>query len=321
LIDQTVVPERLEYITVNDHRQMAKAIRQMVVRGAPAIGVAAAMGMALAAHKTRAKDKQQFLEELRKASAILCESRPTAWNLFWAVNRIIRTVEATNGTVKELTSTVEAEAMEIAREDVEANHKIGAFGSELIRDGDRVLTHCNAGTFATVSYGTALAPIRTAVKEGKKVAVIATETRPRLQGARLTAFELLSDRIPVTLIVDGAVGYVMKKRMAQLAIVGADRITSRFVANKIGTYQVALAAKANQVPFYVAAPWSTFHLSEDDQVEIEERPIREVTHIGGRRVVPKGVSVFNPAFDVTPIDLVSGFITEKGVIKPQELSR
>jgi methylthioribose-1-phosphate isomerase len=214
-----------------------------------------------------------------------------------------------------------AEAQEIAREDVEANRKIGEFGSSLISDGDRVLTHCNTGTLATVSYGTALAPIRTAISQGKKVSVIATETRPRLQGARLTAFELLSDGIPVTLIVDGASGYVMKQGMVQLAIVGADRITSKVVANKVGTYLIALAAKANQIPFYVAAPTSTFDLKRTDQVEIEERDSREVTHIGGRRVPPRGVDVFNPAFDLTPVELVKGFITEQGILKPEELGR
>jgi methylthioribose-1-phosphate isomerase len=222
--------------------------------------------------------------------------------------------------VKEVASEIVAEAEQIAREDIETNHKIGEFGSTLINDGDRVLTHCNAGTLAAVSYGTALAPIRTAVREGKKVSVIATETRPRLQGAKLTTFELLRDGIPVTLIVDGAAGYVMKEGMVKLVIVGADRVTSSVVANKVGTYQIALAAKANQVPFYIAAPTSTFDLKEKDSIKIEERQPQEVTHIGGKRIVPRGVGVFNPAFDITPVELVAGFITEKGILRADELN-
>ena len=191
----------------------------------------------------------------------------------------------------------------------------------MLEDGDRVLTHCNAGTLATVSYGTALAPIRTAISQGKKLRVIATETRPRLQGAKLTTYELLRDRIPVTLIVDGAVGYVMKRGMVSKVVVGADRITTKFVANKVGTYLIALAAQANHVPFYVAAPSSTFDLrTEQPEVKIEERSSQEVTHIGGKRIVPKGVEVFNPAFDLTPLELVKGFITDKGVLQPKMLA-
>lgn len=318
MIDQTVLPEKFRYITARNYRQVARAIEDMTVRGAPAIGVAAAMGMALAAKTSRASNREQLLEDLRRAGKILCKSRPTARNLFWAVERVVQKAELVGGDVKEITSAVQAEAEQIASEDVEANHKIGEFGSALIKDGDNVLTHCNAGTLATVSYGTALAPIRTAIRVGKRVSVIATETRPRLQGAKLTAFELRSDHIPVTVIVDGAVGYVMRRGMVQLVIVGADRITSSVVANKVGTYQIALAAKANQIPFYVAAPLSTFDLKADS-IEIEERNPKEVTHIGGKRIVQRGVEVFNPAFDITPIDLVSGFITEKGVMKPDDL--
>jgi len=319
MVDQTGIPEKFTYVTFSNYRQVAKAIEKMVVRGAPAIGVAAAMGVALAAKSSNASDRDRFMEELRKAGTVLCQSRPTAWNLFWAVERMLRRAEATTGSTKEIAEETVREAKRIAREDVEANHKIGEFGSSLIQDGDRVLTHCNAGTLATVSYGTALAPIRTAVRQGKEVSVIATETRPRLQGARLTAFELLKDRIPVTLIVDGAAGYVMRRGMVKLAIVGADRITSRVVANKVGTYLIALAARENHVPFYVAAPSSTFDLRAD-QVEIEERDACEITHIGGKRVPPRGVAVFNPAFDITPVELVDGFITEKGVLKPADLA-
>ena len=319
MVDQTKIPERFTYVTLSNYRQVAKAIKKMIVRGAPAIGVAAAMGIALAAKSSKTENRNQFMVELRRAGAVLCESRPTAWNLFWAVDRMLRKAEATAGSTREMAEEIVLEAKQVALEDVEANHKIGEFGSSLIDDGDRVLTHCNTGTLATVSYGTALAPIRTAVRQGKKVEVIATETRPRLQGARLTAFELLMDRIPVTLIVDGAAGYVIKQGMVKLAIVGADRITSRVVANKVGTYLIALAARENHVPFYVAAPSSTFDLKRTDEVEIEERDHCEVTHIGGKRIPPRGVDVFNPAFDITPVELVAGFITEKGVLKPADL--
>jgi len=319
MVDQTKIPEKFTYVTLSNYRQVARAIQKMIVRGAPAIGVAAAMGLALAAKSSKMKDRGRFMEELRGAGAVLCQSRPTAWNLFWAIERMLRKGEATPGSVREVAEKIVLEAKQIALEDIEANRKIGEFGSSLINDGDRVLTHCNTGTLATVSYGTALAPIRTAVSQGKGVSVIATETRPRLQGARLTAFELLMDRIPVTLIVDGAAGYVMRQGMVKLAIVGADRITSRVVANKVGTYLIALAARENHVPFYVAAPSSTFDLKSTGQVVIEERDHREVTHIGGRRIPPRGVNVFNPAFDITPVELVEGFITEKGVLKPADL--
>jgi methylthioribose-1-phosphate isomerase len=289
------------------------------VRGAPAIGVAVAMGMALAATSRKRRSKDQFIKHLQTAGNTLCMSRPTARNLSWAVERILRKAQATSGGVQEIAREVVDEAQKIAREDVDANRKIGEFGSSLIKDNDTVLTHCNTGTLATVSYGTALAPIRTAFKQGKNVHVIATETRPRLQGAKLTTFELLSDKIPFTLIVDGAVGYVMKRGMVQQAIVGADRITPEVVANKVGTYLIALAARANQVPFYVAAPSSTFDLNGKDTVEIEERDAHEVTHIAGKRIPPRGVPVFNPAFDITPVELVTGFITENGVLRPEDL--
>jgi methylthioribose-1-phosphate isomerase len=315
MIDQTKLPERLVYVTYKDHRQVSRAIKQMVVRGAPAIGVAAAMGLALVAESAHPKTKQQLMQELESAAKTLRQSRPTAWNLFWAIDRILKVARTGPNEPRELASRIVEEAAKMAEEDVEANHKIGRHGAGLLSDGDTVLTHCNTGTLATVSYGTALAPIRTAVREGKRVGVFATETRPRLQGAKLTTYELLRDRIPVTLIVDGAVGYVMKRGLVSKAIVGADRITTRFVANKVGTYMIALAAKANHVPFYVAAPSSTFNLNPDQSdVEIEERDHREVTHMGGKSVAARGVRVFNPAFDITPIDLVDGFITEKGVI-------
>jgi len=315
MIDQTELPKKLVHVIYRNHKQVAKAIKEMVVRGAPAIGVAAAMGLALAANSSRSGTKEGLLSELEAAAKALEESRPTAWNLFWATNRILQVARRAQGEPKEIASRVTEEALRMAEEDVEANHRIGEYGATLLDDGDRVLTHCNTGTLATVNYGTALAPIRTAIKHGKKLQVIATETRPRLQGARLTTYELLSDKIPVTLIVDGAVGYLMKKGLANKVIVGADRVTTSYVANKIGTYVIALAAKANKVPFYVAAPSSTFDLRPGQHdFEIEERNCREVTHIDSRRIVPKGVSVFNPAFDLTPIELVDGFVTERGVV-------
>lgn len=314
MIDQTRLPYKFAYVSFKDYRQVAKAIRDMVVRGAPAIGVAAAMGLALAANSNRTKNKEQFMWELQTAATVLRRSRPTARNLFWAIDRVLRKAQTTKGGPSDIASVVEEEARRIAEEDVEANRKIGEYGASLLDDGDRVLTHCNTGTLATVSYGTALAPVRTAINQGKKVRVIATETRPRLQGAKLTTYELLRDKIPVTLIVDGAVGYVMKRGMVSKVIVGADRITTKFVANKVGTYLIALAAQANQIPFYVAAPSSTFDLqTKSSEVKIEERNPQEVTHIGGKRIVPKGVDVFNPAFDLTPVELVKGFITDKGV--------
>jgi methylthioribose-1-phosphate isomerase len=310
MIDQTQLPNRFVYVNLKDYRQVSNAIRTMVVRGAPAIGVAAGMGMALAAYRNRDKGRERTLKELETAAEVLKASRPTAQNLFWAVD-----------PRDDIARVVVEEAMNMAEEDVQANLSIGRYGADLIADNDQVLTHCNTGTLATVSYGTALAPIRTAVRQGKSIKVVATETRPRLQGAKLTTYELMSDKIPVTLIVDGAAGYVIKRGMIQKIIVGADRITTKFVANKVGTYLIALAAEANNVPFYVAAPASTFDLRPDcSDIEIEERDAKEVTYINGKRIPPRGVPVYNPAFDLTPVELVKGFITEKGVFTPNSLT-
>ena len=319
MIDQTRLPDRLEYVTLKDYRQVSRAIKGMVVRGAPAIGVTAAMGMALAAKTNRSKSRDEFLKALEVAAETLKASRPTAQNLFWAVDRVLRKARDTPPDL-DLADVVIAEAKKMAEEDVKACLSLGQFGAALIQDGDQILTHCNTGTLAAVNYGTALAPIRTAVREGKRVRVVATETRPRLQGARLTTYELLSDKIPVTLIVDGAAGYVVKSGMIQKAIVGADHITTSFVANKVGTYLIALAAKANNVPFYVAAPSSTFDLrGEKSDIKIEERDAKEVTFVNGRRIPPRGVVAYNPAFDLTPLELVTAFITERGVFTPEGL--
>ena len=319
MIDQTQLPDRFVYVNLTNYRQVSKAIRTMIVRGAPAIGVAAAMGLALAAHAKRNRGRERILKELEVAAEALRASRPTAQNLFWAVDRVVLRARKA-GVSDDVADVVVKEARKMAEEDVEASLSIGRYGADLISDGDQVLTHCNTGTLATVSYGTALAPIRTAVRQGKRVRVIATETRPRLQGAKLTTYELLSDKIPVTLIVDGAAGYVIRKGMVQKIMVGADRITRNVVANKVGTYLIALAAQANNIPFYVAAPTSTFDLRHGSEVKIEERDSKEVAYINGKRVPPKGVPVYNPAFDLTPVDLVRGFITEKGVFAPDSLA-
>lgn len=319
MIDQTRLPNRLVYVHLMDYRQVSRAIADMVVRGAPAIGVAAAMGMALAAYANRSKSRGRILNQLEAAAGSLRASRPTAQNLFWAVDRILRRAHSA-GLDEDVAKLVVEEARRMAEEDVQASLGIGRFGADLIADGDQVLTHCNTGTLAAVNYGTALAPIRTAVRQGKRVRVVATETRPRLQGAKLTTYELMSDKIPVTLIVDGASGYVIRRGMIQKVIVGADRITRTVVANKVGTYLIALAARASNIPFYVAAPASTFDLRlGSSDVKIEERDVREVTHINGKRIAPRGVPVYNPAFDLTPVELVSGFITEKGVFTPEGL--
>ena len=320
MIDQTRLPYKFTYVTFKNYRQVANAIKQMIVRGAPAIGVAAGLGLALAATSSKARTKEELLGELNIAAEVLRKSRPTAWNLFWAIDRVLKLARQVSGEPHEIAQRVVNEAKSIAEEDVRANRKIGDYGAALLENGDTVLTHCNTGTLATVSYGTALAPIRTAIMQGKKVKVYATETRPRLQGAKLTTYELLRDGIPVTLIVDGAVGYLMERGMVRKVMVGADRITRRFVANKVGTYLIALAAREHNVPFYVAAPSSTFDLRDNESdVKIEERSPQEVTHIGEKRIVPKGVRAFNPAFDLTPVELVKGFITEKGVLAPAEL--
>jgi methylthioribose-1-phosphate isomerase len=305
MIDQTKVPEKLTYVKCSTPGEVAEAIRDMIVRGAPAIGVAAAMGLALAAHKSKAKTKESLLKELESAAGRLGGTRPTAVNLIWGLSRILEAARGSLGDVKSVKKAVIDEAVKMAEEDVQANLRIGQHGTSLISDGDTVLTHCNAGALATVGYGTALAPIRTAVREGKHVKVLADETRPRLQGARLTAFELSRDRIPVRVITDGMVGYVMAKGLVQKIV----------VFNKIGTYTLAITARYHKIPFYVAAPISTFDpVNLGDAVKIEERNPREVTHISGVRVVPKNVPVMNPAFDFTPLSLVDAIITDRGVL-------
>ncbi len=301
---------------------MASAIKDMKIRGAPLIGVAAAYALALTAHHSKAKTKKQLIKEIEKSASLLKKTRPTAVNLFWALNRIMRKARETTGTAKTVAKAVVQEANKMADEDVKTNRKMGEHGSALLNYGDIVLTHCNAGSLATVDYGTALGVIRVAWKQGKKVSVIATETRPKLQGARLTAYELQHDGIPVTLITDGMVGHVMQKGLVNKVIVGADRIVRDAVINKIGTFGVAVLAHEHKIPFYVAAPTSTFDLAHSaSEAVIEERDPEEVTHFGNQKVAPNGVKVLNPAFDITPTRYVTAIICETGVLSPKDLER
>jgi len=321
-IDQTVLPLKEEWIELRSYEEVASAIKEMKMRGAPLIGVAAAYGMALAAYHSKAETKEDFLRELERCAEILRKTRPTAVNLFWAIDRIMNKARNTQGNLEDLREAVISEAQIMADEDVETNRRIGKHGAKLLSDGDTVLTHCNAGSLATVDYGTALAVIRAAWEEGKRIRVIADETRPKLQGARLTAYELMRDGIPVTLITDGMAGYVMAKGLVDKVIVGADRIVRDGVANKIGTYTVAVLAKEHGIPFYVAAPTSTFDLSKNSEdVIIEERSPEEVTHVGSVRIAPEGVEVMNPAFDITPLKYVDAIICEKGVLSREEFLR
>lgn len=335
MIDQTKLPHKLTFLRFKNFRDVAKSIKVMNVRGAPAIGVAAAMGMACAAIEYSKKfdpsspqkdvDYEKFLANMEEAGKIIKGTRPTAVNLFWAVDRILNKVkelEKTTGkNAKEITEGIITECKLMAQEDITTNKNIGKYGADILEDGDTVLTHCNAGSLATVQYGTALAPIRSAIEQGKNISVIADETRPRLQGARLTAFELHYDKIPVKVESDGAAGLSMMLGKIQKIIVGADRITKDAVFNKIGTYMVALAAKRHNIPFYVAAPVSTLSLSESgDVVTIEQRDDTEVRIVLGKvEITPKGVEAINYAFDRTPFDLVTGIITEDGVFTPEEL--
>lgn len=314
LLDQTKLPGEIVYVECTDYREVALAIRDMAVRGAPAIGAAAAYGLVLAAQSNKGESS---IAHLRRAAEDLRCTRPTAVNLRWALERMLQVAIATGGFA--MAASLEKEANLLAEEDVAANRVMGRYGAALVPDGARILTHCNAGAFATVGYGTALGVIRAAVEQGKRVEVYADETRPNLQGSRLTALELMHDQIPVTLITDNMAGFLMAKGLVDLVLVGADRVTRNGdVANKIGTYSVAVLAKEHGIPFYVACPLSTLDLTlgSGDEIPIEERPSSEVTHIAGRQVAPVGVKVWNPAFDVTPNRLVTALITEKGVVYP-----
>ncbi|MBC7259242.1 MAG: S-methyl-5-thioribose-1-phosphate isomerase [Chloroflexi bacterium] len=320
MIDQRLLPQRYQVLICRDHHELAQAIRDMAVRGAPAIGAAAAFGLALCAVRSQARDAEQLLAELDEAAREIAATRPTAVNLFWALDRMRKRAESLRGqSVAEITQALVAEAQAIADEDVETNRRMGRFGAELLRDGDAVLTHCNAGRLATVDYGTALGVVRAAVEQGKRIHVYADETRPRSQGARLTAWELMQDGIPVTLIADNAAGYFLRTGKIQAVLVGADRIAANGdVVNKVGTYKIAVVAKENGVPFYAVAPTSTIDMSvpHGDAVPIEERSPAEVTHVEGVCIAPQGVAVANPAFDVTPHRYVTAIVTERGIVRP-----
>jgi methylthioribose-1-phosphate isomerase len=307
-------------LSCTDYREVAAAIKKLSVRGAPAIGAAAAYGLALAAGEIKTGSREDYVARMREAAAELAVTRPTAVNLSWAVDRIIRRLEGTQSDdLAVLHRTVLDEAHAIYQEDVSANRRMGQYGRALIPHGGCILTHCNAGALATAGYGTALGVIRAAREEGKNVNVFADETRPLLQGSRLTAWEMYQEGIPVTVITDNMAGYLMAKDKVDLVLVGADRITANGdVANKIGTYSLAVLAKEHHIPFYVAAPISTVDLSlaTGSDIPIEERDMTEVTHLAGCQIAPAGVQVWNPAFDVTPARLVTAIITERGIVRP-----
>ena len=317
MIDQTKLPNELIFVKYTDYNDVAEAIRTLVVRGAPAIGVSGAFGMALAALQSSSESLDGLLSDLEKAKKILFETRPTAINLSWGLEKIME-VAKQGKTVSEIRDTIITKAKQMAEEDINTNKKMGKIGAELFHDNDTIMTHCNAGALATVAYGTALGVIRATKESGKNIKVIATETRPVQQGSRLTAFELKHDGIDVSLIPDTAVGYTMANGLVNGVIVGADRILQTgHLFNKIGTYQVATMAKQHNIPFYVAAPLSTFDLeSRPEDIIIEQRKASEVTGIGDNKTAPDGIDVINPAFDITPPELISGIITENGVIKP-----
>ncbi len=321
MIDQTLLPHKLIFLEFDEFRAVANSIKVMNIRGAPAIGVAAAMGMALATIEYKDLTKENFLKKMEEAADVIRSTRPTASNLFWAVNRILKVIKSYPDNPLNISDLVIEEAKLMAQEDINVNKNIGKNGAALLQDGDTVLTHCNAGSLATVQYGTALAPIRAAIEMGKNVNVIADETRPRLQGARLTAYELQYDKIPVKVITDTSSGLLMRLGKVDKVIVGTDRVTSDAVFNKIGTYLVALAAFDNKIPFYVAAPTSTLSLQETiDDVTIEQRDSSEVGNVLGKlQIVPNGVECLNYAFDITPFRFVSGVITEDGVFTHEEL--
>jgi len=317
MIDQTKLPSELVFVKYTDYNDVAEAIRTLVVRGAPAIGVSGAFGMALAALQSSSESVESLLSDLEKAKKILFETRPTAINLSWGLEKIME-IAKQGKTVSEIRDIVIAKAKQMAEEDIITNKKMGKNGAVLFQDNDTIMTHCNAGALATVAYGTALGVIRATKESGKKIKVIATETRPVQQGSRLTAFELKHDGIDVSLIPDTAVGYTMANGLVNGVVVGADRILQTgHVFNKIGTYQVATMAKQHNIPFYVAAPLSTFDLeNRPEDVIIEQRKASEVTGIGDKRTAPDGINVINPAFDMTPPELISGIITENGIAKP-----
>ena len=322
MIDQRKLPAEEVYVRCKSAGEVARAIKTMVIRGAPAIGVAAAMGIAIGMRRSKATGTQKFAAEFHKICEQMAATRPTAVNLFWAIERMKRAfadAAQAGASVDQIKDRLDAEAQAIHDEDIANCRALGAFGADVVPSDARVLTHCNAGALATAGYGTALGVIRGAVEKGKKIAVFADETRPFLQGARLTAWELVRDGIDTTIITDNMTGALMRQGKVDLVVVGADRIAANGdTANKIGTYGVAVLAREHNVPFYVAAPLSTIDLDtpDGDHIPIEERSAREVTHVGGSRIAPDGARVWNPAFDVTPHRLIAGIITERGIFRP-----
>jgi methylthioribose-1-phosphate isomerase len=322
MLDQRLLPSQEKYLMLRSYEEVAEAIKKMVVRGAPAIGVSAAMGLALGASQSVGTSVADLEDDFDYMCQVMSATRPTAVNLFWAIERMreeFRKQKSSTQDPLQIKAALVDEALNIFREDIEANRALGRFGAELLSDGDTVLTHCNAGALATAGdYGTALGVVRGAIDAGKRIAVIADETRPFLQGLRLTAWELAKDNIPVTVITDNMAGHVMKSGKINAVVVGADRIAANGdAANKIGTYMVAVLARKHDIPFYVAAPISTLDLSlkTGEEIPIEERDRREVTHINEHQLAPDGVGVQNPAFDVTPNDLITAIITDKGVAR------
>jgi methylthioribose-1-phosphate isomerase len=324
LLDQSRLPEHVEFLMCRDYVSVVQAIRELKVRGAPAIGVTAAMGIALGAQSIAAMEYDGFSKSVLAICDHLAATRPTAVNLFWAIDRMKRKLAGLRAApIEQIKREMMKESQAILDEDIALCKTMGRHGADLIKDGQTILTHCNAGALATAGYGTALGVVRAAWESGKRIQVIADETRPVLQGSRLTAWELMQDKIPVTLITDNMAGALMQQGKIQLCIVGADRIAANGdVANKIGTYSVAVLAKAHDIPFYVAAPYSTIDLGTKSgaDIPIEQRNPSEVIRIhGGDPIAPSGIDVYNPAFDVTPADLITGIITERGVFKPREL--
>ena len=318
-IDQTKLPTDETYVTCTTYGQVADVIRNMVVRGAPAIGVAAAMGVALGVKDSKAESAGELKQDFDQICEVIGQTRPTAVNLFWAIRRMRDKFEQLRvRSLPQIKQALIDEALRMHAEDIAANRAMGSFGATLMPESGGVLTHCNAGALATCGYGTALGVIRAAVEQGKKIHVFADETRPFLQGSRLTAWELMKDGIPTTVISDNMAGALMKQGKISAIVVGADRIAANGdVANKIGTYTLAILAKAHGIPFYVAAPFSTIDLDTPDgsKIPIEQRSPREITHIAGKQVTPDGVEIENPAFDVTPATYVTAIVTERGIVR------